>query len=183
MPLRRLFLYNKRQTIKVRGLLELTTIQIRKSQKDDFSQLVEMDNQIWHSENSPSPIHWQSIEDYAERCPEGSQLVAVMGEQVCGYAGLRQPTELKSNEHVAEISIAVHPNYRRMWVAKRLMDAICEIARKHRKRKLSLRVLASNHAAIRLYESCGFRVQGRLIEEFLLDGKYIDDLLMYKIID
>lgn len=31
---------------------------------------------------------------------------------------------------------------------------------------------------MRLYERCGFRVEGSLSEEFLLDGRYVDDIWM-----
>lgn len=138
---------------------------------------------MWHAGNSPSTIHWDSEEEYASRCPEGSQLVAAIGDEICGYAGLRQPTKLPSNKHVAELSIAVHPSYRRQGIARKLLNAVFELALQQDKRKLSLRVLSTNHAAIKLYESCGFREQGRLVEEFQIDGKYIDDVMMYKFID
>jgi RimJ/RimL family protein N-acetyltransferase len=39
-------------------------------------------------------------------------------------------------------------------------------------------VLGPNAAARALYESCGFTVEGVLREEFLLDGQYVDDVLM-----
>jgi RimJ/RimL family protein N-acetyltransferase len=41
-----------------------------------------------------------------------------------------------------------------------------------------LRVLAPNHSARRLYESCGFVVEGTLRAEFLLEGEEVDDVLM-----
>lgn len=166
-----------------RGDAQMSEFEIRLSKKEDFSQLVEMDYQMWHSANSPSLIHWDSVEAYEARCPEGSQLVAIINGQVCGYAGLHQPTPLESNSHVTELSIAVHPEYRRRGIARKLLDAAGDWAREQKKRKLSLRVLATNRAAINLYESCGFLEQGRLVEEFFSDGKYIDDVLMYKRLD
>ena len=45
-------------------------------------------------------------------------------------------------------------------------------------RKLSLRVLGDNTVARGLYESCGFAVEGVLRDEFLVDGRYVDDVLM-----
>ena len=45
-------------------------------------------------------------------------------------------------------------------------------------RKLTLRVLGHNAAARALYAACGFEVEGVLRELFLLDGRYVDDVLM-----
>ena len=57
-------------------------------------------------------------------------------------------------------------------------EACIEQARSRGARKLSLRVLGGNVAARRLYESCGFTVEGVLCEEFFLGGRYVDDVLM-----
>jgi RimJ/RimL family protein N-acetyltransferase len=43
---------------------------------------------------------------------------------------------------------------------------------------MSLRVLATNHAAIRAYRSAGFDVEGVLVGEFVVDGQAVDDVLM-----
>ena len=58
------------------------------------------------------------------------------------------------------------------------MDAAVDAATARGARKLTLRVLASNAIARALYESCGFEVEGILREEFLLEGRYVDDVLM-----
>ena len=44
--------------------------------------------------------------------------------------------------------------------------------------KLTLRVLAPNATARRLYEACGFTVEGVLEAEFSFDGQLVDDVLM-----
>lgn len=48
---------------------------------------------------------------------------------------------------------------------------------------VSLRVLAPNARARRLYEGCGFEVEGVLRHEFLLRGEYVDDLVMARHLD
>jgi RimJ/RimL family protein N-acetyltransferase len=44
--------------------------------------------------------------------------------------------------------------------------------------RLSLRVLAFNGRAIRAYQKCGFRVEGRERESALIDDVWHDDLIM-----
>ena len=39
---------------------------------------------------------------------------------------------------------------------------------------------AENVAALRLYESLGYEVEGRLTREIKIDGRYIDLILMAK---
>jgi RimJ/RimL family protein N-acetyltransferase len=44
--------------------------------------------------------------------------------------------------------------------------------------QVGLRVLAFNDRAVRCYESCGFRVEGRERETTRVDGEWHDDLIM-----
>jgi RimJ/RimL family protein N-acetyltransferase len=41
-------------------------------------------------------------------------------------------------------------------------------------------VLSTNAPAIRLYHRAGFVREGTLTDEFLIDGRYVDDVLMAK---
>ncbi len=59
-----------------------------------------------------------------------------------------------------------------------LVKAAAQDCRRRGARKLTLRVLGPNVVARRLYERCGFVVAGVLKEEFLLDDRYVDDVLM-----
>ena len=98
---------------------------------------------------------------------------------IAGYAALGQSLPLASHSHVLDIrGLAVHPALQRCGVGRRLVEACIEQARSRGARKLSLRVLGGNVAARRLYELCGFTVEGVLSDEFFLGGRYVDDVLM-----
>lgn len=43
---------------------------------------------------------------------------------------------------------------------------------------MSLRILAPNIAARRVYEACDFAIEGVLRSEFLLRDEYVDDVFM-----
>ncbi|MYW00343.1 GNAT family protein, partial [Streptomyces sp. SID3343] len=45
-------------------------------------------------------------------------------------------------------------------------------------RRITLRVLGGNASARALYRSCGFVIEGVLEGEFLIAGRYVDDVLM-----
>jgi RimJ/RimL family protein N-acetyltransferase len=51
-------------------------------------------------------------------------------------------------------------------------------ARERGARRLTLNVLETNHGARRLYERCGFVIEGIQSQQFRLGGRYLDDLLM-----
>jgi RimJ/RimL family protein N-acetyltransferase len=53
-------------------------------------------------------------------------------------------------------------------------------ARARGARKLSLRVLGTNAPAQRLYERHGYVTEGRYVDEFLIEGHFVDDLSMAK---
>ncbi|MBP1936921.1 GNAT family N-acetyltransferase [Paenibacillus sediminis] len=47
----------------------------------------------------------------------------------------------------------------------------------------SVLVLSSNTAAINFYLKCGFEIQGRLVEEFYINDQFVDDIMMFKMVN
>ncbi|NMO94518.1 GNAT family N-acetyltransferase [Paenibacillus lemnae] len=154
-------------------------ITIRFSELKDAARLMELDHLVWDRNTAPEPLNWESREHYLLHCPPGSQLVAVTdSEEIAGYLGFRPPTGLDSSAHVYELWIAVDPAFQRQGIGSRLMHAFQKAARQEGKSKLRLRVLSSNPRAIAFYRSCGFKEEGRLVREYCVQGRYLDDILM-----
>ena len=106
-------------------------------------------------------------------------LVAVVDGEPAGYVTVKPATELQASDHVLHVSgLAVDEAVRRRGVGRALMDAAIADARRRGARRLTLRVLGANEAARRLYDACGFEVEGVLRGEFHLDGVDVDDVLM-----
>lgn len=107
--------------------------------------------------------------------------MAEVNGTVAGYIWVKPVSPLPENAHVAGIAgLAVAPDARDRGVASALLAAAEKHARASGARKLSLRVLSTNETALRLYERCGFRREGTLREKFLVQGRYVDDVLMTK---
>lgn len=159
------------------------TIEVRFSKESDFEQLVDIDNRIWNTATTPAIIQWNSVSEYKQRNPEGSQLVAFVNGKVAGYLGYHSPTPLDTNQHVLEIDIGVDPHFQGNGVGKSLLLSAEKVFKEKGIKKLSLRVLETNSGAITFYQKCGFLVQGKLINEFFIDGKYVNDILMYRLIE
>jgi ribosomal protein S18 acetylase RimI-like enzyme len=106
-------------------------------------------------------------------------LVAEEGGEPAGYVALGRPTRLESNRHVLSVrGLAVAPAFQGRGLGRALLRAAVEEARARGARRLTLRVLGTNVGGRALYESFGFVVEGVQRDEFLLDGRYVDDVLM-----
>lgn len=118
---------------------------------------------------------------FSESNPPQIHLVAELDGDLVGYVRLKPPTPLPENAHVLHVSgIAVHPESRRRGVATALMTAAEPFARACGAVKISLRVLSTNAPAIALYEQMGYVREGALSGEFLINGRYVDDVMMAK---
>jgi ribosomal protein S18 acetylase RimI-like enzyme len=145
---------------------------IRPAQADDAVAIAELDAATWSFDVTPSPR--SSVPSSID-----GMLVAEEGGEIVGYVALGRPTRLESNQHVADIrGLAVAPGHQGRGLGRALVQAALAAARSRGARKVTLRVLGPNTAARALYESCGFVVEGVLRDEFLLEGRYVDDVLM-----
>jgi ribosomal protein S18 acetylase RimI-like enzyme len=151
---------------------------IRQATLADEAALVALDDATVSCENSPAE-HVPGSPFFTGRTTPDEVWVAIDNNVVAGYIKLRPPTPLPSNAHVLEIQgLAVHPAFQRRGLARALISAAIEEARRRGARQLRLRVLEPNAAARALYASCGFDVIGVLPDEFRLEGRYVDDVIM-----
>ncbi|MET7382568.1 GNAT family N-acetyltransferase [Streptomyces sp. NPDC005526] len=153
---------------------------IRQARFDDEETLGRLDRAAW------SPLH--SVQGrprephppfFGDRCGPREHLVAELGGTLVGYIRLGFPTPLASNAHVRQIQgLAVAEEARGAGVGRALLRAAQQEARRQGARRITLRVLGHNTPARALYASEGFVVEGVLPQEFLIDGEYVDDVLM-----
>ena len=87
--------------------------------------------------------------------------------------------------HAAKLEVMVHPAHRQRGLGRQLMEGCIAWAEQAEGvEKLSLNVFADNEAAIGLYRSLGFQEEGRRPREYRdPDGRYRDDVLMYRFVD
>jgi ribosomal protein S18 acetylase RimI-like enzyme len=153
---------------------------IRRAVHADDAVLAELDRHTWsplHSVIPGPPPDGRPFFDVANL--PSDNLVAEYGERIAGYLRLVQPTALPSNAHVRQIQgLAVDTWARGRGVGQALLGAAGEQARGEGAVRITLRVLGHNTPARRLYESAGFAVEGVLPGEFLIEGEYVDDVLM-----
>jgi [ribosomal protein S18]-alanine N-acetyltransferase len=76
------------------------------------------------------------------------------------------------------MNLAVHPGWRRVGVASRLLDELFELTAGDRRRGYTLEVRVSNTSAIALYERFGFETSG-IRRGYYTDNRE-DALIMWK---
>ena len=162
-----------------------SAVAVRVARPADEAGLARLDAAAWTPASGfPSVI--ERVNDpfftfFTDDSPPEAHLVAELDGRLAGYIRVKPATTLRENAHVLGIvGLAVAPGDRRRGVASALLAAAEQHARARGARKLSLRVLGTNEPAMRLYERRGFLREGTLRDEFLIDGRFVDDVLMTK---
>lgn len=109
-------------------------------------------------------------------------LVAEVGGQLVGYiAGIAG--KHRRNRHAVEVIVSVLQAFSGQGIATRLFERLQEWARERRIRRLELTVMVHNARAIALYQRLGFEIEGRKRDALLVDGDYVDEYLMAKLLE
>ncbi|MET8216752.1 GNAT family N-acetyltransferase [Streptomyces hirsutus] len=154
----------------------MPNLSIRAARSSDERELVLLDRDTWSHLHAVGPPHEPF---FRGRFGPQAHLVAEHEGRVVGYIRLGCPTELASHAHVQQIlGLAVSEEVRGRGIGRALVRAAVQEARDRGARRITLRVLGHNTTARVLYESEGFVVEGVQPEEFLLGGRYVDDVLM-----
>jgi len=92
-------------------------------------------------------------------------IVADLDGAVAGYACLSSYREKEAYAATVELSVYVHPDYRRRGVARYLMEEILEEARQREDIHTVISVITEgNEASVKLHEAFGFRCCGTMDE-------------------
>jgi L-amino acid N-acyltransferase YncA len=109
-------------------------------------------------------------------------LVAVADSEVVGWASLNRFNPGPAYDHVADFSVYVARERRGAGVGTLLLSAVQERARRLGYHKLVLAAFAANTTGMGLYTRCGFRLVGVYHEQGRLDGRWVDVVLMEKLL-
>ncbi|MCG7342597.1 GNAT family N-acetyltransferase [Sporosarcina sp. ACRSL] len=86
------------------------------------------------------------------------------------------------NKHSAYLVIGIAQKYRGKGVGKALFEALDNWAKTCQLHRLELTVVKTNAAGIALYEKAGFQIEGLKKDSLLINGEYVDEYYMGKII-
>lgn len=86
------------------------------------------------------------------------------------------------DKHVGVIGIVIKKDFRNLGIGTRMMQTLVDEAKKKGLKVLTLSVFASNKHAIHVYENVGFVQTGMIPKKHFKEGKYIDEMIMTRVL-
>jgi len=118
----------------------------------------------------------------AARGPRHPVLVAERERVVVGWGSLNPFNPRKAYEYVADFSVYVERAWRGKGVGSALLRALIARAEQLGYHKMVLSAFPWNALGMALYQKYGFRTVGIYKEQGLLDGQWVDTIIMEKIL-
>jgi RimJ/RimL family protein N-acetyltransferase len=130
-----------------------------------------------------SPQEWriqrEIIEDTSGR--SGAIFLARRDTELVGFLQA-QTCPLRLLRHVLTIEIGICQRLTGRGIGNRLFETVETWARTRQVHRLELTVASENERALRLYEKCGFAIEGTRRHAMLIDGEYVDEHFMAKLL-
>jgi phosphinothricin acetyltransferase len=117
------------------------------------------------------------------RGPRHPVLVAELNERVLGWGSLNPFNPRKAYDFVADFSVYVEREARGKGVGSALLRALIARAQQLGYHKLVLSAFPWNEGGMALYRKYGFRTVGMYKEQGRLDGRWVDIIIMEKILE
>lgn len=124
-------------------------------------------------QNISAETEARSIKQFNET--EGALLLLLFaGDELIGFCDFH-PVAIPLRKHCGKLGISIRKEFRNRGLGKQLIrHFLGAIEKNERFRRVELEVLANNPKAIRLYESCGFVLEGTRKGAFFIKGEYVD---------
>ncbi len=119
----------------------------------------------------------------AMRGPRHPVIVGEQDGQVVGWGSLNPFNPRPVYDAVADFSLYVRRDWRGRGVGRRLLERLVALARELGYHKMVLAAFPFNAAGLALYQRLGFTTIGTYREQGRLDGRWVDVLIMEKLLE
>lgn len=163
--------------------MEKFTISLRALEKTDLRFVHDLNNNrsvmaYWFEEPYEAFVELEDL--YNKHIHDQSERRFIAQDDQGNSVGLVELVEINYIHRHAEFQIIIHPQHQGKGYARILIEQAVNYAfnilNLH---KLYLVVAVENKKAIHLYKDYGFQVEGQLVQEFFINGKFMDALRMY----
>ena len=118
----------------------------------------------------------------SERSGARAVLVAVDDDAVCGFASLSPWRDRPAYATTVEDSVYVHRDHQGQGVGRALLTELVDTATRHGFHACLARIVGGHDASIALHAACGFEVVGTEREVGRKFGRWLDVVLMERIL-
>jgi [ribosomal protein S18]-alanine N-acetyltransferase len=132
------------------------SLRIRRMELTDLEKVLEIDQLSFSLPWPKSTFRFELVENELSRCWVGELERLFKPVEVVSMAVVWM---VVNDAHIA--TIAVHPAFRRLGIAKQMMAHIIQAAEDEKMDSVTLEVRVSNEAAQNLYAQFGFKVVGK----------------------
>ena len=159
---------------------------IRAAQPRDAAAIADIYNQGMEDRGATFEVEQRTVADFAARLVYSSRHPLLVAEgtdgEVIGWAGITAYRPRACYDGIGETSIYLARNARSRGVGRALLEALIAEAARHGYWKLLSRVFCFNTASRALCRACGFREVGIYEKHGRLDGKWLDVVIVERLI-
>ena len=159
---------------------------IREATEADLPAITEKYNDaVLHTTSTFDLVEMTAVEQLEWFRSHDSEVPVIVLEEdgiVRGWAALSKWSPKPAYGGTVENSLYVHKDYRGKGYGKKLLEGIIQIASKSSFHTVIARIAGDNTLSISMHEKAGYIKIGTMIEAGLKFGKYIDVVLMEKIL-
>jgi len=154
---------------------------------DDFleliNSLVEERADILRSERVPREEEIDFLSRVLNRLEKDETffLVAEVDGKVVAVSDINKRSDYE--KHVGVLGIAIKDGFRDLGIGTEIMKTLVKESRRMGLSVLTLSAFATNKRAICVYEKVGFVQTGVIPRKFFKGGKYIDEIMMTKLLE
>ena len=160
-------------------------VSIRPASVDDAAAIASIYNQGIEDRGATFETELRAPADIVARLNDTGRfplLVAEGEERIVGWAGLSSYRPRDCYAGIAEFSIYLDRGARRSGVGRQLLTALIDAARERGYWKLVSRIFPFNAGSRALCRSCGFREVGTYEKHGRLDGRWLDVIIVERLI-
>ena len=166
----------------------MSDLRVRPARADDAQAICRIYNQGIEDRVATLETELRTPEErrqwLAARSPRHPVIVAEAADGViAGWGSLNVFNAREAYRFVADLSIYVDRDHRGKGVGSVLLHRLLELGRELGYHKLVLSAFPTNASGMALYTKLGFRTVGVYEEQGLLDGRWVDTIIMEKLLD
>jgi L-amino acid N-acyltransferase YncA len=161
-------------------------MELRLATLDDADALREIYNLEVTTSTATFDLVPRSLEEQrtwlSERSGARAVLVAVDDGEVCGFASLSPWRTRPAYATTVEDSVYVHRDHQGRGVGRALLTELVDVATAHGFHACMARIVGGHDASIALHAACGFEVVGTEREVGRKFGRWLDVVLMERLL-